>query len=187
MKHRTLILISTLTLVAPVGGCVTEEEPLRLTFSNLPGAVNGSALAPAPKADGIDNNPYQSDPIQEDEDGEIAIRARNGAELIRVIIWALAEDQREVFTNQILSDITYNEFIDRGLDPSDAFDMLKQHERDIRALYARMPQAELTPGATFRKIDRNMFRVTPQAKRDLRWTSMDMVFRRGVWTLRWFG
>jgi len=70
----------------------------------------------------------------------------------------------------------------------DAFDELKQREREIAELFARMPLGEYTPQVIREKVGHNMFRVkvTGVGVRDLYWRGFDMVLEEGNWRLRWF-
>jgi len=179
-----------LCAAAVVGAGCVEERVVggRVPFADIPGAETNIEL-PEDRRRGsvVGIDAPQVNPVQVAEDGEVTYTPRNGGDLLRVILHALANDHREEFAEQVLGEMTRQEYLDRGLDPAGAFDTLKERERDIRALVARMPNGELTPGARIKTVDRNVLRVWPQAQRGLAWNFMDMEFERGVYRLRWFG
>lgn len=176
-----------------LGGCTYERvvryEPF---MGDLPGAVvGGDATSRRQQGQSL------GDPLampagglrEEDEEGNITLRARSFQHLMHHVATTLARDERELFMGQVLSPLTLAEFDERELDPGLAFDELKRRERDVRALFTQMPLAERSPGVTLRKIDRNMYRLRVSGPNGagLRWRSIDAHFADGEWRLRWFG
>ena len=126
---------------------------------------------------------------REHEDGRVTLIARRPYHLMIHIYYTLINNERDLFAEQVLSDITREEYAARGLDPREAFDTLQARQTDILRLFAAIPQGELTPGVLMRKVCDNVYRleaVGSQA-RSLRWRSMDVTMERGQWRLRWFG
>jgi len=127
--------------------------------------------------------------IQENPDGTKTVHSRSGLQLMSNIQRTLADNDAKLFAEQILSELTREEYLERGLDPTEAFKTLKPEEREIAKLFARMPLGEHSPNVTQEVIGRNIFRVrvTGQSMRGLeKWTGFDMVLENGNWRLRWF-
>lgn len=124
----------------------------------------------------------------EHEDGTVELRARRARHLMIHVFSTLRDDERELFTDQVLSSVTRDEFIERGLDPRLAFDALKQDFSEIAKLFRRVPQGELTPGALWKKVGERTYRLKIQGARarGLKWNAMDARFEGGAWRLRWF-
>lgn len=122
------------------------------------------------------------------EDGRVELLSKTGDHLLKHMSGVLRTGNRELFVEQVLSEQTKQEFIDRRLDPGEAFDRIVEREADFRAMRARMPLGENTPGVVMRKLGSRVYRVetTGLAARDLSWKGFDMVFEKGNWRLRWF-
>jgi len=100
------------------------------------------------------------------------------------------ELERELFTEQVLSAHTWQEFEDRGYPPEAAFDELVRRREDVLKFFGRVgPLGENSPQVLMRAVGDNIIRLrlTGLAKEDLAWTFMDMSFEGGNWRLRWFG
>ena len=100
------------------------------------------------------------------------------------------EQERELFTWQVLSTATLEEFEQRGLPPEAAFDRLASRRDDVLKYFNRVgPLAENSPQVLMRIVGEDVVRLqlTGLAKEGLRWTFMDMVYEDGNWRLRWFG
>lgn len=125
----------------------------------------------------------------ENEDGTVTLIAKSGRHLMVHIYATLQAEERELFVEQVLSKVTRNEYVQRGLDPAKAFDDLKLRRDDMAALFSVMPAGEFTPGVMYQKLGNRMARlqVSGMAARGLEWTCMDMVMEDGNWRLRWFG
>lgn len=187
-------------LLAP--GCAKEEKVTHYKpfFTGLEGAEHRTA----PVVDGR-TNPTRSvaqdrpaaasDPgVFESEikhpDGTITLRSPSGLYLMRHIERCLAEDDDVLFAEQVISEQTRKEFIDRGRDPKEALGMLKPREREISKLFGRLPMGEHSPNVIMEPIGRNIFRVRliDYAAKGLEgYTGFDMVLEPdGNWRLRWF-
>lgn len=127
-------------------------------------------------------------PVIEHPDGSKTLQSKTGLQLMYHIQSTLMDDEKDLFVEQVLSEITRSEYRDRGLDPAEAFVRLKKHERDIAKLFSRMPLGENSPNVLMEPLGNNMFRVrvTGPAARDVRYRGFDMVLEGGNWRLRWF-
>lgn len=136
--------------------------------------------------------PGSADPdriVIENPDGSITLVSRRASHLMSHIQRTLARDEVELFTEQVLSERTKQEYRQRGLDPAEAFQTLKQRSADIAKLFSRMPFGEASPSVIMSKVDEDTLRLklTGAGTRDLDWTTMDMVLEDGHYRLRWFG
>ncbi len=124
----------------------------------------------------------------EDEDGNVTLYAKSVKHLMNHIIYALENNERELFTEQILSQITKDEFADRGLDPGIAYDQLIKHKRDVYKVFQFMPMGERTPGLYLKPIGDNLFRLATSraGHKDLLWIGIDVSFENINYKLRWF-
>jgi hypothetical protein len=181
-------LTAILTLIV-LGACYREQRLVnyRPPFTGIEGAV--FQTEPTRTADEL---PAQADPTTlfiEHDDGSRTLVISTGRHLMVHIRRCLAEDQVEEFTEQVLSEVTRDEYLVRGLDPEEAFHTLKERERDVALLFSRMPMGEHSPTVLMQKIAHRTYRikVTGHAAKGLTWTMMDMRFEDGHWRLRWFG
>jgi len=125
---------------------------------------------------------------QEDPDGKVILYSKTIKHLMNHLIHALEYEERDLFVEQILSQITIDEFKDRGLDPAIAFDELLVRKRDIYRLFHFMPMGERTPGLYPTPVGTNIFRlqISRIGREDLLWIGMDVSFEQGNYKLRWF-
>lgn len=174
-------------LAAGLAGC-TYERVIRSNqpLAGLPGAEGGVRAPMRFDGAGLPGIPAQTYILH--EDGRIELLTHSVSTLLLHIRGVLEEDNAEMLVEQLLSERTIEEFRSRGLDPGDAFGMLKARERDFYALAARLPAGESTPGALMHKIGDRVYRVelSGLAARDLAWRGVDVISERGEWKLRWF-
>lgn len=176
--------------VLALAGCAPERRVVKWDppLAGLPGAQTGapvvrdeSAMVSAGAApDGI---------VVEHEDGSVTLVSRSGRHLM-VHIWTTIENEEEaLFTEQVLSERTREEFVQRGYAPEEAFRELVRRKRDVARLFAQMPQGEMTPGVLMEKVGDRTYRlgVSGPGTEELPWRFMDMVMEGGNWRLRWFG
>ncbi len=189
-------------------GCQTEEKVVRYRpiLAAAPGAV--SATKPVgPRFEGEYIDPTASRdssgapaPLELDEqgrakmyvempDGSKRLLTPSGRHLMSHIVNTIDDDDRDLFLEQVLSKITREEFVRRGLDPGLAFTELRRRRADILRLFDAMPNGEFTPGMLMRNVGNGVqrLRVSGPKASELRWTFMDMRFEDGQWRLRWFG
>ncbi len=174
----------------------TQERIVRANqpLAGLPGATGGFGVPADRRFNFPDPAAAPEGGIrQEAADGAITLYARSGRQLMAHIYTTLQNNERGLFAEQVLSSVTRAEFVSRGKDPAEAFDLLKKDERHVLKLFDQMPQGEHTPGVVWQKLGtidgKNLVRlgVSGLAARDLRYTHFDMVMERGNWRLRWFG
>ncbi len=124
----------------------------------------------------------------EDELGEITLYAKNIRQLMTHITTTIQDDEKDLFVDQVLSQITKDEFTQRGLNPALAFEELTKRQRDIFRLFYFMPMGEYTPGLHLKAVGRNTFRLQLSRARNesLYWIGIDSVFENGNYRLRWF-
>tara|TARA_R110000744_G_scaffold231212_1_gene349402 strand:- start:196 stop:804 length:609 start_codon:yes stop_codon:yes gene_type:complete len=123
----------------------------------------------------------------EDDDGTVTLYAKSIKHLMNHIIHALEYEERDLFVEQILSEITVDEFEQRGLDPGVAFDELLVRKREVYRLFHFMPMGESTPGLYPTSVGTNIFRLqVSKVGRELLWSGMDVSFEHGNYKLRWF-
>lgn len=125
--------------------------------------------------------------VTENPDGSKTLHSRSGLHLMWHIQRTLADNDADLFAGQVLCDLTRQEYLERGMDPREAFLTLKPQEKDIAKLFSRMPLGENSPNVLRSIIGRNMFRVqlTGKSMEGLEWTGFDMVLEKGNWRLRW--
>jgi hypothetical protein len=181
-----------LVLVLLLAACQPEEKLIRYKpfLGNLkdaetqtPPVEPAGSGASVPTAGGDDQLL-----IRENPDGSKTVYSRSGLQLMANIQQLLRDGEDKLFAEQVLSEITRQEFLERGLRPEEAFRTLKGHEKDIAKLFARMPLGEHSPNVNMEPIGRNIFRVrvTGRSREDLEWTGFDMSLEKGNWKLRWF-
>lgn len=124
----------------------------------------------------------------EDEDGNVTLYAKSVKHLMNHIIQTLENGERDLFTEQILSQITVDEFKERNLDPGLAFDELAKRRKQIYQCFHLMPNGEYSPGLFLKPIGTNMFRlaVSRAGHSELLWIGMDVSFEQSNYRLRWF-
>lgn len=195
MPRASAIILGLSTLA--LTGCqevVLNESPKNDLFGRLSGAPSTRAGRASPDPSrGLD--PSLQTPIREElPDGEIILRSRTARDLMVHIQRALThrerEIERELFTEHVLSHMTWQEYEARGLPPEQAYETLLARRDDVLLLFNRIgPLAENSPQVIMQSLGNNVIRlqVTGLAKEGLRWTFMDMVMEGGNWRLRWFG
>lgn len=163
-------------------------------LGGLPGS-SSSEVVTAPKvtplppevAGRIDEVDEDARPlVLEDDDGNRTLLIRSGRDLMYHITWTLEEGERELFADEVLSSVTREEFLARGKDPREAFDMLEPRQRSIRLLFSRMPQGEFTPGMVMKAVGGGVYRLQVRPGPNLYFSGMDLVNEAGHWRLRWF-
>jgi hypothetical protein len=178
--RRTAPLLAAALLL---GGCAYEKDVnYKPFFSGLEGAKTGTPAT-------LDASKQPRDPMSageqrirvENKDGSVTLVTRNAQDLMRQVLMTLDKGERDLFTAQVLSRQTAEEYRVRALDPAGAFDTLKQREKEVRELFRRMPMGEHSPNVIMEKLGDNLYRVrlTGKATEGLDWTSFDMVLEGG--------
>ncbi len=177
-------------VVVVSGGCQTEKtEVLRNPFfANLPGAEH---RMPVVRDLGTWQDPGQiseDELVVESEPGKVTLIAKSVRHLMIHIHNTLEENERDLFVDQVLSEVTKREFRDRGYEPGLAFDFLQSQRAEIDALFNTMPGGESTPGLFLRPLGNRTYRLALDGMqgRDLGWVGMDVTLEGGNYRLRWF-
>jgi hypothetical protein len=190
LPTSTALGFAAIACVSLLVGCQQERKVVKWNpmLGNVAGAQSGMPVV-------RDYGEY-SDPTKvpdnkirvEDEQGKPLLLAKSGRHLMSHIYITLRDDEKELFTQQVLSERTRDEFRANGLDEGEAFDRLKARFEDIRMLFDLMPYAEYTPGVRSTRIDTRVQRVEIKgiAAQGLYWGGFDMVLEKGNWKLRWF-
>jgi hypothetical protein len=179
-----------LAALLALASCAREERVIgqRSLLGGLPGAQ--AKVAPlGPKGQSID--PAMLDEtrlVEVRPDGTKRLISRSGRHLMLHIWTTLQEGDAGTFVDQVLSRRTRDQFLDRGLDPAEAFERVRARLDDVQRLFARMPMGEHTPGVHYEQLDRNTFRfiLTDTAARGLTWIGIDMIYEDGNYRLLWF-
>lgn len=182
-----ILLLSALVLAS----CAREEKLVRYKpwFAGLEGAeikrqvAIPTNLRPDPTG-GVPEDQLRT----ENPDQSVTLLAKTGRQLMIHIYTTLAEDERDLFTKEVLSEETRAEYHSQGLDPALAFDALKQREDDVIDFFNAVPYGENTPGVFWKPLGGRAFRIeaTGLASTGLKLSAMDMTMERGNWKLRWF-
>lgn len=185
-------------LVTPLACAGCQEERIvayHHPFEGLPNVTGGLATGPV-RVNAMDPRIVPEDRLFiEHEDGSRTLIMRSGRHLMVHIYNALADDDADIFAEQILSSLTRAEYVERGLDPRQALADLRARQRDMLALFNLMPEGENSAGAMWTRLGRagpdNLpvvrLSISGPQTRDLGWNFMDMVMEKGNWRLRWFG
>lgn len=205
--RRRLNILAVASSAAIAAGCETEEKVIRYRpiLATVPGATYGTEpVGPRfkgeyadPTAGAKEAASAAGDGAESDEedlfielpDGSKRLISSTGRHLMSHIINTIDANDKAMFLDQVLSEITAEEFLRRGLDPGLAFDELRKRRADIMALFDKMPMGEFTPGMLMKNVGGGVQRleIHGAAAAELRWTFMDMHFEDGQWKLRWFG
>jgi hypothetical protein len=179
-----------------VASCAREERVVNYKpfFSGLENVQTQQPAVAEKRGDGsgpisVTDDPSKFSIVKENPDGTKTLISHSGLHLMTHIQKTLADNDQKLFTEQVLSQMTRDEFKDRGLDPAQAFTYLKPHEKDIAKMFSRMPLGEHSPNVNMETVGRNLFRVklTGKSTEGLDpWTGFDMVLEKGNWKLRWF-
>ena len=173
-----------------LGACAAPPEPPPTDwFAGLPGVTRGGVPDAPPVRVDDEGDPTAGVNEIENPDGSVTLVLSSPRHVIYHLRRTLDEDRVEDFTGQVLSQMTRDEFLQRGLDPREAFTYLKNNREGLEDTLLAMRAGENTPGVRFMRVERNVFRllVTGPAAQELGWTAMDVVLERGGWRLRWFG
>lgn len=195
MKHArratTGFAAVMLGLLLGTTGCETKIVRYNPPLAGLPGAQTGqrpvldSSLKSS--ASGIDKQ-ASAEPIIENADGTKTLISRSGQDLMFHIARTMREDDEKLFTEQVLSEMTKDEFYERGYNPKIAFEEIKRRHEDVEKLFKVLPAGELTPGVLLEPVGVNIMRVRVHYHdpADLPWCGFDMRLEGPNWKLRWF-
>lgn len=191
-RHTICTFITCLVSLLLIAGCTPYERVVsRSSLLSSLEDTNDTGNVPTKKASrtlpDFLRNPEEGIRV-EDEDGTITLYTKSIRQLMTQITLCIQNDERDLFVEQVLSQITKDEFYERNLDPGFAFDELVARQRDIFRMFYFMPMGEYTPGLFTKSIGRNVFRLQLSRARneELYWIGIDSVFEKGNYRLRWF-
>jgi hypothetical protein len=189
MTRRARHRLATLLLIAPaLAGCTYQKDVnYKPFFTGLDGAQ--MQTPPSREAPRERSSAEPAKYEETTEDGEVILYTPTIGALIRNIGRVMAYGEQDAFEEYLLSDWAKDDALARGREVGEIWDALQTNRNDIRALFARMPMAERTPGALLEPLGHNTFklRLTNESRRGLRWSSMTAAVEGGQWKLIWFG
>ena len=172
-------IVAALAGWACLGACTYERVVYRRPMlAGLEGTVSGGEVLSDRPRGYVDPTAVEDGRITvERTDGSKELISRTARHLMAHIYSTIEKEQRELFTEQVLSEETKEEFRARGLDPGAAFDELRARRGDISRLFQRMPMGERTPGGVLKKLGDRVYRVrvTGLAAEGLKFVGFDMV------------
>lgn len=173
--------------LAALPGCQNDERVVSYKpfLTGLQDAQTQTPAVLTAEHKGVDARATPADKlIVEEADGSKRLVARSGLQLMRHIQRALAEEDTRFLAAEILCAQTRREYVERGLDPTEAYRTLKEREQDIQKLFARMPAGEGSAFVVVTPLGERVkrLRLTPQAGKGLAWTGFDMVLEGARWT-----
>ncbi|MBS0197595.1 MAG: hypothetical protein JSR77_12645 [Planctomycetes bacterium] len=127
----------------------------------------------------------ESSLVVEDKTKEKKLVARTGRHLMIHIYNTVDEGDSDLFVREVLSSGTKQAIVLDGRSPTDYFNLLRSHQRDLQALFSAMPMGENTPGMFMRPVGNGVQRVRVDgiAAKNLYWDGFDMVMEGGNWKL----
>ncbi len=187
-KSNSALLVALCATSMFVAGCEEKVVQYHPFFAGLPG-VETQVITTGPKGQYFDPTVVPGNKIEETkEDGSRTLTARTGQHLMVHIFNCVARDDARTFVDQVLSEMTKQEYYGRGQDPALAFELLKERKVEMVKLFRAMPSGESTPGVIASGVGGGVrrFVVTGKSAQDLSWVGVDMVMEKGNWKLRWF-
>ncbi len=184
LLSRAALVACTLVIFA----CEEKVVHYHPFLAGLPGAET-QAVTTGPRGEYFDPTIVPGNKIEETkEDGSKTLIAKTGQHLMVHIFNCVARDDAHTFVEQVLSERTRQEYYGRGLDPAQAFELLKERKAEMVRLFRAMPSGESTPGVISQGVGGGVrrFVVTGKSAQGLTWIGIDMVMEKGNWRLRWF-
>jgi hypothetical protein len=184
------LILRVLVLGVPGALFACEERVVHYHpfLAGLPGAET-QAVTTGPRGEYFDPTIVPGNTIEETkDDGRKTLIAKTGQHLMVHIFNCVARDDAHTFVDQVLSERTRQEYYDRGQDPAQAFELLKERKAEMVRLFRAMPSGESTPGVISQGVGGGVrrFVVTGKSAQGLDWIGIDMVMEKGNWRLRWF-
>lgn len=178
------LFVVALTLTSACEERIVSNHPM---LGGLPGAETSETVT-APRGATGDPTAVSGKLRSEDENGKITLVARAPRHLMKHIYDTIFDNEPQLFIEQVLSEVTKQEYYDRGVDVMEAFNTLREKREDIHTLFNRMPRGEQTPGLFVEPLGSSVQRLCVYGKQasGLRWNGFDMVMEKGNWKLRWF-
>jgi len=171
-----------------LAGCQTRVVSYDSFLTGLPGSEQ-QLPGGRKMGDYIDPTRVREDQLVKNEPGteKKKLVAKSGRHLMIHIYNTIDAGDVDLFTQQVLSTKSKNEFAEKGVDPREGFDFLKAHQEDLQILFSLMPAGENTPGLRMMPMGGGVQRVALDGimAKGLYWNGFDMIQERGNWKLRW--
>ncbi len=163
------------------GGIRPDGQPSGRSTGGGIGSLAARMYGPLP-GQPIDGNELR----RELDNGDILLVARTPGELIFHLRRTLRDEEWDLLYDQLLSTGLKEAYEEQGQDPRAALDFVRRYSRQIIELLTMVPAADQTPGADFRSIGRNTYRLTIPGGRAIGSTfvSMDIVYEDRQFRLR---
>jgi len=189
MPRCGAILAAVVALVCLIG-CAEEQRVTRYHpfMANLPDVKMGTAPVGSVLGNAPDPTAGSSETLViEQPNGTKKLVSGNIRQLLYHLVNCLANDELELFYDQLVAAETKQDYRGKGKDGFAFVEYLKQNETDIDLLVSRMPMAEHTPSVALDQPSRNVFklRLTGLAKKDMNFTALWAVHEKGTWKLMW--
>jgi len=162
----------------------------RSLFEGLPGATRGGE-AFAGNGDPLSSLRAQGEtPIANllsSVDGKDTLVCTRPRHVMVHLAMRLNDDKEQAFLDQIVSDVTKQQFVGEGKSEREIIDFLQSNYDDIMLLFARMPAAELSPNVAFDRFTGGQYRIriTGAATKGLRFTELWLEQKGGKWKFVW--
>lgn len=127
-------------------------------LEGVPGAVRPGEDAPPPDSYPAPTDVAIDSLIQKEGSTETLVSLRPRHVMIHLSL-RLNEGKDDLVYDQLVSDVTKQQFISDGKDPREISRWLQENYDDMMILFARMPAAELSPGVIMEPAGRNQFRL----------------------------
>jgi len=107
--------------------------------------------------------------------------------LMTALEHCLDTGEDDLIIDQVISDMTRQEYRGRSEDPRAVLKFLRFHRKDLALLFARMPMAEHTPTVILEQPGDRMWtlRLTGAAAKDLELTKLWARLEQGNWRFVW--
>lgn len=188
-RHAVAALVCA-ALACFTASCETRVVRYNPPLAGLPGATSAAPVVRGPEA--IAMTPtveaqIAASRVQENPDGTKTLFSRNGLDLMYHIATTMRANDEKLFTEQVLSELTRDELLANGRDPSFAFRELQRRRRDIELMFKELPRGEFTPGVLQQVVGPRIMRVRVYGRsvEDVPVVGFDMRLEGANWKLRW--
>ncbi|MFZ4573356.1 MAG: hypothetical protein ACOYN0_03095 [Phycisphaerales bacterium] len=179
-----LLLAAAVLAGACCAGCETRVIKYDPFLAGLPGAESQTPIA----RDLGHTDPRQMNGAsirRETPEGAVELVAKSGLHVMVHTYNTLVNDEKALFVEQVLSDRTKQEFIARGVDPGELFEVLVREWDEFEQLCLLMPAGEYTPGIFLRPVGGRVhrFELDAASARGMRFKGFDIVMEKGNYRL----
>lgn len=185
-------VLATMALGALAGLCACQSEEKIVKYNPFLAHIPGAETQTKPVGERFEN---YDDPTKlagdktviENSDGSVTLVAKSVRHLMTNITLCLQYEDDELMLEQVISQQTKERFRAEGKDPAESVKFLKDNQKDVAALFARMPFGEHSPNIILEQPARRtiMLELTGLAAKDMRFTELWAVMEKGNWKLLW--